>query len=195
MFRFIRRSVLPVFLFCSSVLASPALQAQAQLIFGGGNGAPLTLELTAPVSYTVTSDFGANDVAPYFLFENVGNNLLQFNVTGTITFSINSGVPQTFAAVRAGGVTFGDVSSTDYYLFGTRPGVNVGDVITLNAGTLITTTAFADAPPTSGTFQSFIFDNAGQNIGAAVPEPSTWLLLGLGAGAVVIVRLRRRRRA
>ena len=181
----------------AGLAAASSARAQALLAFSGGNGTPLTLTLNAPISYTVTRA-GATLNAPYFDFQGVGNVFSsRYNLGGTITFTINAGAAQGFGTL-ASGFSAGSEAATDAYLYGSMPGVAVGNTVTLNAGTLTTTGNFAGAPPAGGSFQTFLFDGNGNKLDAVngvagpVPEPSTWALLGVGAGALGF-DLRRRR--
>ena len=174
--------------------------AQADLTFSGGNGAPLSLELNAPVTYVVTAApaFGS----PQFDLQGVGDvfggNTGGLSLSGTITFTINGGAAQTLSTIRSGFIN-GNVAATDASLFGAEPGVAVGNTVVLDAGTLTTTGNFAGAPPASGSYPTFLVDAYGQRLdvvnGVAAPEPSTWALLGLGGATALGLTLGQRRRA
>lgn len=173
--------------------ATPAFSADPALSFSGGNGAPLVITLETPVVYVVTL---ASENAPAFIFKNVGNfyNGI-FDVEGNVTFSINGGPAASITGTQWN-FSNNDVTAVDLILFPDFGPVTAGDTVTLNAGTITTIANMAAGLiPTSGTYQTFISDEPGIDIGSgeAVPEPSTWALIGLG-GAVVAYRLVRRRR-
>lgn len=169
--------------------------AQANLTFSGGLGAPLTLTLNSPVTYTITV---SNNHAPIFLFQGVGNafNNSSPAVSGTITFTIDGGAAQTFTTMNSGNVN-GSRAANDVYTYGALPGVAVGDTVVLNTGTLTTTANFAGAPPASGSYQTFITNPAGSQLDAvngvsAAPEPSTWAFVAAGMGLLGVTLHRRR---
>ena len=168
----------------------PHVHAQADLTFSGGNGAPLELTLDAPVTYLVTNTPAPASSSPGFDLQGVGeivDNDAQ-GLTGTITFTINGGPAQTISEFNSG-INGGSLALTDVYLFGETPGVAVGDVVALDAGTLTTTEDFANLPPASGSFQTFIFDSGLNRLdavdGISVPEPSTWVMIGTSFALLV----------
>ena len=69
----------------------PAVQAQANLVFSGGNGTPLQITLLQSVSYTINNGNWVLDGGPFFIFDETGNPFLlnTQSVTGNLTFSIN----------------------------------------------------------------------------------------------------------
>jgi hypothetical protein len=172
--------------------------AQADLTFSGGQGMPLVLTLNAPVTYLVTTA-AASGHAPFFDLQGLGNLFANPAVGITITFTINTGVAQMLYNINSGPM-FGSVASTDAYLYGTFPGVAVGDTVVLSAGTLTTSGNFAAAAPANGSYPTFLFDDNGIKLdaadgvsgGTAAPEPSTWALLLSSAGLLGLM-LRRRR--
>ena len=181
-----------------ATLGASHARAQASLTFSGGNGAPLVLRLNAPVTYAVTTA-EASGTAPSFVFQSVGNVFGSVpTVSGMLTFTINGGAAQTLTSLLSG--TSGGGGATvpaDVFLYGSEPGVAVGNTVVLNAGTLTTTSNFAGAPPASGSYQTFLSDGNDDKLDAvngvsAVPEPSTWALLGMSVAGLGVVTLRRR---
>ena len=189
---------LTIFILCL-LAASPAAFAQS-LTFSGGDGTPLTITLLQPVTFTITSATDAgNGNAPFFVFQGVGN-LLQgistgVTASGTMDFTINNGTPQTITSIY-GGVSYGALHSDDAYIWGSLPGVAVGDVVTLNAGSLTTGSNINVTAPLDGTYSTVIMNAFSTQISssgtAEVPEPSTWALFGFGLlGVGLVARYRR----
>lgn len=150
------------------------------------------------MTYAITTN-GANGISPFFIFQGVGDVFGGSfpSVSGTITFSINGGSAQSITGENSG-VAAGSLAANDIYMFGSLAGVAVGDIVTLTAGTLTTTSNVAAAPPASGSFTTFIIDGNGTKISAngvsAVPEPTTWATLLGGLGLLAGVQLFRRTR-
>ncbi len=183
------------------VLSGPAAHAQANLSFTGGSGSPLTLTLAAPVNYTVTTTASR---APLFVFQSVGD-LFGGNssfVTGALTYRINGGAAQTITTIGSG-ASSGSVTPNDIYIFGSFPGVSVGQIVTLASGSLTTTSNVAVPAPANGSFTTFLAEGAGgariSSIngpagGVAAPEPGSIALALTGSGPLLLGLVRRKRR-
>ena len=167
--------------------------AQANLTFSGGSGTPLTMTIASPITYTIITSVGGGD-GPVFAFQGVGNVIgYAFPpVTATMTFSINGGAAQTINAINSG-YTGGSLTADDVYVFGSFPGVTVGDTVFLSAGAITTTTNIAAAAPANGTYNTFITDGAGDKISGSpsAPEPGTLALLALGMAPGIVARRRK----
>lgn len=159
--------------------------AQVNLVVGGGAGTPLSITVSTPVTYTITKVPTSNY---YFAFKSFGDVFSASfpSPSGSIGFQINGGATTYFLDRFNSGVAGGDVVGSDLYVFTDMgvPGLAVGDVITLNTGTLATIgPVFANAPA-SGSFESFIFNEIGDRISSnavsTVPEPASLALMGAG---------------
>ncbi len=156
---------------------------------------PLYSHLTQTVTYVITSSTPALS-GPYFVFQNVGNIFAGgfASGSGTITYSINSGPNQALTAL-GNNLT---PSVNDLTIVGTQTGATVNNIVRLNAGTFTTSGNVAAAPPSNGSFNTFIIDNNGMQhsgFGVAVPEPkSAMLLLSGGLGLLFLMRSARRSR-
>src|SRR5450432_461343 len=111
------RAVAPVFSIVVFTIAAASANAAVPVEFSGGSGAPLSLTLTEPVSYTINNDFSPL-VGPFFYFQGTGDVFgASFpNVTGTITFSVDGGTPQPLQAMNSG--VFADSVQGDIYTVG-----------------------------------------------------------------------------
>ncbi len=180
----------------ASVLVSGSARGQANLTFSGGNGSPLSLTLSQPVVYTITTGF---NVGPFFIFQNVGDPFhhLGSTVVGNIRFTINGGASQVLYTMNSG-ENVGVVTANDLYIYGDEPGANAGDAILLSAGTLTTLANVAAPPPANRSYTTFITDGSGNLVstnGIAIPEPrSAALLVAGGVGFLFLVRRPRRSR-
>jgi hypothetical protein len=158
------RTKIPFFAKTALVLAaltsfSPSLHATtAQVTFSGGSGAPLSFSLKAPVTYTVTA--APTNLAPYFVFRNTENLNFAVPISGSITYSVNGGPAQTLVIARSG-FSIGELAVEDLFFYGTFIALNVGDVVTLTAGTCTTTGNVAAAAPANGSYTTLIFDGNG----------------------------------
>ena len=172
--------------------------AQANVTFGGGLGTPLLLTIDAPVLYVITT--AATNAQLGFILQGTGNVLLGAHIaTGTLTYSINNGTPITLNGMQTGSTLGTSVSPTDMILYintGAASTLAVGDSVRLLAGKLTTSDNVAAAPPANGAYQTFVISPNSTKLdavnGTAVPEPSTWALLGAGVAGVGFVTLRRR---
>lgn len=182
-----------------AAVAAPLCSAsgQANLSFSGGNGGLLTIGLSAPVQYTITSLPIAG--APLFVFTGAGNLFSTLpSFTGSINYSIN-GVGAYALTQIGSNESVAPTSPTDIYFFGTFQPLVLNDVVRLNAGTLTSVANFSFAPPTSGAYATFIVDdhgkllsNPGVGVGTVVPEPASFALMAVGLLGVIAVRSRRR---
>ncbi len=181
-------------LFAAATVTSA--QAQADLSFSGGSGAPLSITLLQPVAYTITTD-DVTGAGPVFLFQGIDNPLMgtPTGVSGNMTYEIDGGPPLTLTEATTG-YSGGDVNTTDFVMEGNVPGVYTNDVVILYPGTLTTTIDIAAPAPGDGMYDTFIINGTisarvSQN-GVMVPEPSVWALTACGAVALGWT-LRRRR--
>lgn len=172
-------------------------QAAVAVSWSGGNGAPLSVTFAEPVEFLVVdTPTGRN---PTFVMAGVGDLFGEdLTLTTGLTFSVNGGSDFDITGWRSGSIWTPLVS--DYMWFwGSLPGVTLGDVVTLNAGTLTGgaryelsgRVSYEGAPPANGSIEMFIMDENGRRLGDAVsiPEVSSASLVGLG----MLGMLRRRR--
>jgi hypothetical protein len=181
------------------VIYIPVAHGQANLTFSGGSGTPLSTTLQTSVIYTVNNEacVGPSN-GPIFIFDEVGNpfRISGSIVTGTITFSINGGPPQSITTENSG-ANVNAVSPNDLFIEGALPDLSVGDTVVLSAGTVTTNTTVASARPNNGSFPTFIVNDGGvrcsTNGVAATPTAATVSLSGrvmtAGGGSIMNVRL------
>jgi len=160
-------------IFIALVIYIPAVQAQANLTFSGGNnGTPLTITLLNPVTYTInntacTTILQPANTGPVFVFDEAGNpflnNFQAVATTSTIRFSINGGAPQPITMANSGRPSTppnNDRTTNDIYVFGNTQSLAINNTVVLSAGTIIIAN-FAGAPPANGSFSTFITNNFG----------------------------------
>jgi uncharacterized protein YhjY with autotransporter beta-barrel domain len=153
-------------------MISLCVPASAAPSWSGGSGTPLSLTFDQPLNFTIKNATTAT--APFFVIQ--GIPLLNSPTTGTLNYSINGGSP-IFVDYLSSGFSGGDITANDSYFYSTS-GLQVlqnGDTITLNPGTLTTTSNFAGTAPTETVFGNFLFDNFGETISdivSSVPIPS-----------------------
>jgi Carboxypeptidase regulatory-like domain len=153
------RFLIPALIVASAICVPVAVRAQANLIFSGGSGTPLSISLQQPVAYTINnSQCALNNSGPIFLFDEAGNPFGSgVFLAGSITFSINGGAAQPIANGNSG-IIAGDVTANDLFIYGQLQSVSNGSTVVLSAGTVTTTTNVAAAPPANGSFTTFIVD-------------------------------------
>ncbi len=110
--------------FIGLVIYIPVAHGQARLTFSGGSGTPLSTTLQTAVTYTINNTLCAGINAPFFVFQGVGNPLTNTfpPVTSTMTFSITGATSQPITDENSG-VTNGNFTANDLYVFGATPGV------------------------------------------------------------------------
>ncbi len=193
-YRAFMRTILCLILFFATVGLSHSAHGQATLTFSGGLGTPLTLTLSQPVTYTLTSSSDA--FGPLFLFNGVGNLFAGSfpAVTGTITHSLNGASGTTFRNLNSG-QTGNSLATNDVTASNNTALIDsffVGQVYVLSAGTLTTTGNYAGNAPAGGVFTTYMTDVAGNRISSngvsLVPEPSTWAWLTLAILSMGVAR-------
>lgn len=190
-----KKLILALFL---AAAAGTSAFGQAALTFSGGNGTPLSVTLSSPVSYVLTGVAAAN-AGPAFVFDGLGDVFTNTGVTagGSISYSVNGTAGSALNRLGSG-TAANDVTADDAYFFPlARPGIAPnGATVTLLAGTLTTTANFAGAPPANGTYNTFIArTTTGARISTfgtnAVPEPGSVALVAAGAGLLAAGYVRR----
>ncbi len=150
-------------IFIALVIYIPAVQAQANLTFSGGNGTPLSITLLNPVTYDISNGACSDTTStgPLFLFDEAGNPFggTLTNFTGNITYSISGGAAQSITRGNSG-TTSNNRTPNDIFVTGSNlQDVFLGSRVVLSAGTITTTTNVAAAPPANGSFTTFIVSN------------------------------------
>ena len=184
----------------AAVLLSRSTYGQAQLTFSGGNGSSLSVTLVQPISLTITSPVPGGFAPWMFVFDAVGSPPINAGTSVTfssnISFSINSASPRRIEFMDSG-VNGGDVTPDDLNIFhrSSVPALGIGDMVTLNAGTIMSMFAtIAAPPPADGNYNAFI--TRGDNrlrvstYATPVPEPGSVALAVIGAAGLIVLMRR-----
>ncbi len=152
-------------------LCSPA---GAAATWSGGSGAPLSLTFDQALNFTISNS--TSQLAPFFVIQGIALAANQETTTGTLSYSINGG-PHLLIELINSGYSGGDVTSADSYFYSLSnlAVLHNGDKVTLNPGTLTTTSNYAGTAPTRTVFGNFLFDNYGATISdivSSVPAPT-----------------------
>lgn len=167
--------------FIALVIYIPAVQAQANLTFSGGNGAPLTITLLNPVTYTINNSACTTTglpaaTGPVFVFDEAGNPFLNsfpsISSTSTIRYSINGGTAQLITTANSGRAAVNDRTEKDIYVFGNTQSLPINSTVVLSAGTITTSGNVTAAPPANGSFSTFITNNFGTRCSTVSAAPT-----------------------
>lgn len=164
------------------VVYIPAVEAQADLTFSGGNGTPLSITLQRAITYTINNTQCAAS-GPIFVFDEAGNPFGSGAlITGSITYSFNGGAAQPITNTNSG-VIAADVTPNDIFVYGSLAGVSSGSTVVLSAGTVTTTANVGAAPPANGSFATFLTNGNGvrcsaNGVAAASPTAATVSIRG-----------------
>ncbi|MGB7748629.1 MAG: PEP-CTERM sorting domain-containing protein [Verrucomicrobiia bacterium] len=204
----------------SGALLVSRVQAQSLFTYSGGNGTPLTLTLNSDIQFTVSADV----TAQYGIGFSITNAFASPQTPNGVMISISSGLvlsdslgdlPATSANVGVPFLTNPDpglpyntanLNETTLYLFYSFPSsggppetvdLPAGDVITLSAGSAVTTGNFSWPTPALATDATVVVHDGMANLLDAipaepVPEPATLAFAGLGALGCVLMFWRRK---
>ena len=171
-------------------------------------GTPVpTLAFTNPFTLTIT----ASGNASYLVFDEwVTSDGSQTSATAstnqTLSYQINGGTTQSIGVSLLYdnlSRTVGAATANDGILsFGGSIAVTAGQTLTFlpSSATFASGGTAFNPPPSAFTGNAFLIDGSGTAYSAlgsvgAVPEPSTWALLGIGAVGTGVVARRRRQQA
>jgi len=181
-------------------LLGAALTAPAQNLFSfsGGNGSPLSITLNYDVQYTVQPDvnmqYGMGIAIPFAYDTPQASYTLPCDVLSGLTVTDSSLGVLSLSVLNAGvpglAPSPNNTANLDYQTFYMFPNLSdfsvifqTGDVITIGAGTAVTSGNYAYAPPTVNDSSSFVLFDGMENMLTPItpaPEPSTLALAAVG---------------
>ena len=184
-----------------AVDASNHAQAQG-FFYSGGNGTPLTVTLESDLQFPVTQTITDNGGAIIFYDNTAFSTSQAFQqsisavVSGLVLTDSRTGIIPAMTGRSYDGCasTYNNIFFYGYFTATRTCDIQVGDVLTLSAGSATTLGAFDSPTPTPS--DSFVVENNyGTQIGAGtfapVPEPSTMALAALGGASLLLFRRRK----
>lgn len=186
---------------CCLVIASNAHAAVPLEFFQANLSAPATLTVPYDVSFTMTKAM-SNGMGINFVIEDAHQSDPAWSITSdfnsVLYFSINGGTPTAVNALWSNGAyTSNDMAAVDAYLIAhLSSAIEIGDIITLKAGTTSANVNDAFQIPSTGNYGMFISDQFGHSVSTegvadSVPEPATYALVGLGLAGAALLRRRK----
>jgi hypothetical protein len=185
------------------ILAASSAHAATQVTWSGTPGTtPISMTLQQSATFNITSSTTSGDFI-LFAIRNVQatpddqSNVSTFD--SNWTFSINGSGSYSMLGWVDNGYSSGAITSNDSYTYwlSTVP-LTIGDVVTLNAGTISTT---SNGPAhfvlgTNGSYEMFMINADSRGIGgtlisgpaSSIPEPSICGLVGLSFALLSIRR-------
>lgn len=176
---------------------APARASLVYLEFSGGNGSPVSITFDSPTRFEVTVAPGGFPT-PFFVIDGAfgGSFGLGRQSASGLAFTVNGGTPLPIEMIGSA-FSLVDLTVDDaFFYYSGASTAQVGDVVTLGRGVLVSSADFAGAAPVSGNYDMFIVDLMGKKIGdgVAIPEPAT-TAAWIGGVALLGVALHRRRRS
>ena len=189
-----------------SVLLVSSLDAEIDVTFAGGTNPddPLILTIVNPVTYVVTTatqnmpQYGGTE-APIFVINGADYGPIGM-MAGNVTFTITSGSASTSYPIQ---FAYGDTVNPNVPhgigLSGPYEDLAVGDILTLNPGTL---TAMSGTPhptrPSDGSYPTYVVDGYSRVLSpsgmSTVPEPSTSVCFGMALLLIGLLHIRKQSR-
>jgi hypothetical protein len=156
----LRSSLLAIGFLAAFVATTLGAPPKVYLSFSGGNGSPLQVTVSQPISYVVQSS-GSDAVFFNFIGTNVTfGGMAPNGPSTTLRWTKNGGSPQTFDEV-ASAFTGGDLTAGDLW-FGAMGGARaVNDVFVISPGTLTSLGNVAAVRPPDGYYTTFLDDGPG----------------------------------
>ncbi len=191
----------------SMALATVSAHAATEVTWSGTPGStPISMTLPQSATFNITSSTISGNFI-LFAIRNVQATPDSQTLAGTLstkwTFSINGSGSYNMSGWVDNGYSSGAITANDSYTFWqSTVALNIGDVVTLNAGTISTA---SNGPAdfilgTNGSYDMFMINASGGFGGtlisgaatSSIPEPSIYGLVGL---SVIFAGVRRRRSA